>query len=82
MTSPYFPLDVLKQYMMDLLAEAVQKGAAHIRDPIGGSNENQFAYVITIIPIVRLLSGAETRSRVWGMTEKTFRGPDFRMTFF
>ena len=40
--SPFFPLDELKQQMMDVLAEAVQKGAAHIRDPIGGSNECLF----------------------------------------
>ena len=40
--SPFFPLDDLKHRMMDLLAEAVQKGAGHIRDPIGGTNENLF----------------------------------------
>ena len=40
--SPFFPLDHLKQQMMELLDEAVQKGAAHIRDPIGGSNECLF----------------------------------------
>ena len=42
MTSPYFPLDLLKQLMMENLNEAVQKGAAHIRDPTGGSNETLF----------------------------------------
>jgi ryanodine receptor 2 len=42
MTSPLFPLDLLKQLMMDNLNEAVHKGAAHIRDPVGGSNENLF----------------------------------------
>jgi len=46
MSSPFFPLDVLKQLMMELLTEAVLKGAAHIRDPIGGSNETLFVYVI------------------------------------
>jgi len=45
MSSPFFPLDVLKQLMMDNLTEAVLKGAAHIRDPIGGSNETLFVYV-------------------------------------
>ena len=37
-TSPYFPMDRLKIHMMQALTEAVEKGAAHIRDPIGGSN--------------------------------------------
>ena len=41
-TSPYFPMDRLKMYMMKALTEAVEKGAAHIRDPIGGSNANLF----------------------------------------
>jgi len=45
MSSPFFPLDVLKQLMMENLTEAVLKGAAHIRDPIGGSNETLFVYV-------------------------------------
>jgi len=45
MSSPFFPVDVLKQLMMENLTEAVLKGAAHIRDPIGGSNETLFVYV-------------------------------------
>ena len=44
MSSPFFPLDVLKLLMMENLTEAVRKGAAHIRDPIGGSNETLFVY--------------------------------------
>ena len=43
--SPFYPLDELKQSMMDLLTEAVQKGAAHIRDPVGGTNECLFVCV-------------------------------------
>ena len=49
MSSPFFPLDVLKQLMMESLTEAVTKGAAHIRDPVGGSNETLFVYVILFI---------------------------------
>jgi ryanodine receptor 2 len=48
MSSPFFPLDILKQLMMENLIEAVQKGAAYIRDPIGGSNENLF------VPLLRV----------------------------
>lgn len=45
LTSPYYPLSGLKITMMRLLTEAVDRGAAHIRDPIGGSNENLFVWV-------------------------------------
>ena len=45
LSSPYFPLDYLKENMMALLTEAVQIGGAHIRDPIGGSNACLFVYV-------------------------------------
>jgi len=48
MSSPFFPLDVLKQLMMENLTEAVMRGAAHIRDPIGGSNETLFVYVLLV----------------------------------
>ncbi|XP_052827801.1 ryanodine receptor isoform X7 [Octopus bimaculoides] len=39
---PYYPMDKLKQHVIYSLNEAVVKGASHIRDPIGGSNENLF----------------------------------------
>jgi len=35
-------MDRLKIHMMQALTEAVEKGAAHIRDPIGGTNANLF----------------------------------------
>lgn len=41
-TSPFFPMDRLKIHMMQALTDAVEKGAAHIRDPIGGTNANLF----------------------------------------
>jgi len=59
MSSPFFPLDVLKQLMMENLTEAVMKGAAHIRDPIGGSNETLFVYVILTL---RTLESPHSRS--------------------
>lgn len=40
--SPYFPLDVVRDYVMSALAEAVETNQVHNRDPIGGSNENLF----------------------------------------
>ena len=43
--SPYFPLDVVRNYVMMALNEAVEVNQVHNRDPIGGSNENLFLYV-------------------------------------
>lgn len=40
--SPFFPLDIVKNYVMTALAEAVDINQVHNRDPIGGSNENLF----------------------------------------
>ncbi|WAR19518.1 RYR-like protein [Mya arenaria] len=48
-TSPFFPMDRLKTYMMQALTDAVERGAAHIRDPIGGSNANLF------VPLLKTL---------------------------
>uniref|UniRef100_X1Z8I7 Ryanodine receptor n=1 Tax=Capitella teleta TaxID=283909 RepID=X1Z8I7_CAPTE len=49
LSSPFFPLGLLKQQMMTLLTEAVHKGAAHIRDPIGGSNDAHFVSLIKVV---------------------------------
>jgi len=46
---PYFPLPVLKELMMQLLTDAVDRGGAHIRDPIGGSNENLFVPLLKVV---------------------------------
>lgn len=40
--SPYFPLSVVREFVMTALAEAVEINQVHNRDPIGGSNENLF----------------------------------------
>lgn len=40
--SPHFPLDVVRDYVMTALQEAVQINQVHNRDPVGGSNENLF----------------------------------------
>lgn len=40
--SPHFPLDVVRDYAMTALEEAVLINQVHNRDPIGGSNENLF----------------------------------------
>lgn len=42
LSSPYFPLDVAREFVMASLNEAVNTNQVHNRDPIGGSNENLF----------------------------------------
>lgn len=38
--SPKFPLEVVRTFAMEALAEAVEVNQVHNRDPIGWSNEN------------------------------------------
>lgn len=38
--SPKFALEVVRTFVMEALAEAVEVNQVHNRDPIGGSNEN------------------------------------------
>lgn len=40
--SPEFPLEVVRQFVMGAIHEAVEINQVHNRDPIGGSNENWF----------------------------------------
>nr|AHW99829.1 ryanodine receptor [Sogatella furcifera] len=47
--SPQFPLDVVRDFVMAALDEAVQINQLHNRDPVGGSNENYF------LPLLRLV---------------------------
>ncbi|KAK3736855.1 hypothetical protein RRG08_000604 [Elysia crispata] len=47
-TAPYFPMEKLKSFIMQALTQAVEKGAAHVRDPVGGSNTNLF------VPLLKL----------------------------
>ncbi|XP_046677460.1 LOW QUALITY PROTEIN: ryanodine receptor-like [Homalodisca vitripennis] len=47
--SPYFPLDVVRNYVMAALDEAVQINQLHNRDPVGGSNENLFLPLLKLV---------------------------------
>lgn len=40
--SPKFPLEVIREFVMEAIQEAVAINQVHNRDPIGGSNENLF----------------------------------------
>ncbi|KAL3284793.1 hypothetical protein HHI36_018934 [Cryptolaemus montrouzieri] len=47
--SPFFPLDIVRNYVMTALAEAVDINQVHNRDPIGGSNENLFLPLLKLV---------------------------------
>lgn len=40
--SPKFPLEVVREFVMEALKEAVEVNQVHNRDPIGWTNENLF----------------------------------------
>nr|CAI5848298.1 unnamed protein product [Callosobruchus analis] len=47
--SPYFPLEVVRDYVMSALAESVEINQVHNRDPVGGSNENLFLPLLKLV---------------------------------
>ncbi|KAJ8867413.1 hypothetical protein PR048_031214 [Dryococelus australis] len=53
--SPHFPVDVVKNYIMTALDEAVQINQVHNRDPIGGSNENLFLPLLKLVDRLLLI---------------------------
>uniref|UniRef100_A0A182MMK6 Ryanodine receptor 3, brain n=1 Tax=Anopheles culicifacies TaxID=139723 RepID=A0A182MMK6_9DIPT len=61
--SPRFPLEVVREFVMSALQEAVQINQVHNRDPIGGSNENLFLPLIKLIDRL-LLVGVITNEDV------------------
>ncbi|XP_050722291.1 ryanodine receptor-like isoform X2 [Eriocheir sinensis] len=49
LSSPHFPLDVAREFVMYALSEAVKANQVHNRDPIGGSNENLFVPLLKLV---------------------------------
>ncbi|XP_063865194.1 ryanodine receptor-like isoform X5 [Scylla paramamosain] len=49
LSSPHFPLDVAREFVMCALSEAVKTNQVHNRDPIGGSNENLFVPLLKLV---------------------------------
>ncbi|XP_069170443.1 ryanodine receptor [Procambarus clarkii] len=49
LSSPYFPLDVAREFVMNALSDAVKTNQIHNRDPIGGSNENLFVPLLKLV---------------------------------
>ncbi|KAG7222685.1 hypothetical protein INR49_026294, partial [Caranx melampygus] len=61
--SPQIPLIILKEKAISMLAEAVQGGGTHIRDPVGGSVEYQFVPILKLIGTL-LIMGVLTSEEV------------------
>lgn len=59
LSTPYFPLDTLKAFVMDALERAVLLNQVHNRDPIGGSNENLFVPLLKVIDRLLLVGVVE-----------------------
>ncbi|XP_064091938.1 ryanodine receptor-like isoform X21 [Macrobrachium nipponense] len=49
LASPYFPLDVAREFVMTALGDAVKTNQVANRDPIGGSNENLFVPLLKLV---------------------------------
>ena len=49
LSTPYFPLEMVKAFVMETLEQAVTLNQVHNRDPIGGSNENLFVPLLRVI---------------------------------
>lgn len=65
LSTPYFPVDILKQFIMDALDDAVRKGNRPNRDPIGGSNENLFVPLLKLIDKLLLIGLLEDSDLEW-----------------
>lgn len=65
LSSPVFPVKLLKQFVMEALNDAVKKLNRPMRDPIGGSNENLFVPLIKLIDKLLLIGCIEDCDLEW-----------------
>ncbi|XP_035212318.1 ryanodine receptor-like isoform X2 [Stegodyphus dumicola] len=65
LSTPYFPVESLKQFIMDALDDAVCKGNRPNRDPIGGSNENLFVPIIKLADKLLLIGLLQDEELQW-----------------
>ena len=61
--TPAFPLDTVRDIVMEALEQAVQVNQVHNRDPIGGTNQDLFVPLFKILDKL-LMAGALTDSDV------------------
>ncbi|RWS13212.1 ryanodine receptor-like protein, partial [Dinothrombium tinctorium] len=65
LSSPYFPLDLLKQFVMEAFDDAVKKSNRPMRDPIGGSNTNLFVPIIKLLDKLLLIDCIDDSDLEW-----------------
>ncbi|GFR18427.1 ryanodine receptor [Trichonephila clavata] len=79
LSTPYFPMESLKLFIMEALEDAVCKGNRPNRDPIGGSNENLFVPLIKLadkLLLIGLFQDEELQSMLRLIDPENF-DPDF-----
>ena len=59
LSTPYFSLETVKTFVIEALQRAVDLNQVHIRDPIGGSNENLFCPLLKILDRLLLVGVLE-----------------------
>lgn len=65
LSTPYFPIDVLKKLVFQALDEAVFKGNLPIRDLPGGSNENLFVPLLKLADRLLLIGCITNQELGW-----------------
>ncbi|KAG8184852.1 hypothetical protein JTE90_012099 [Oedothorax gibbosus] len=65
LSTPYFPMENLKQFIMGALDDAVRLGSRPNRDPIGGSNENLFVPIIKLADKLLLIGLLQDEELQW-----------------
>lgn len=65
LSSPVFPVKLLKQFVMEALNDAVKKLNKPMRDPIGGSNEKLFVPLIKLVDKLLLIGCIDDCDLEW-----------------
>lgn len=65
LSSPVFPVKLLKQFVMEALNDAVKKLNRPMRDAIGGSNENLFVPLIKLVDKLLLIGCIDDCDLEW-----------------
>lgn len=78
LSTPYFPINILKRLVFQALNEAVFKGNLPIRDPPGGSNENLFVPLLKLADKLLLIGCVTNQELGWLLSlinPETFEKP-------
>lgn len=83
LSTPYFPIKILKRLVFQALNEAVFKGNLPIRDPPGGSNENLFVPLLKLADKLLLIGCVTNQELGWLLSlidPETFEKPTLDRT--